>query len=153
MYDCCTAKEQVSESSGSELCPSCNVKGKKVKIITLKSMLIPTTLDSLNAGLIHYFCSSEDCNVVYFDEDKKTYLTSEIKVSVYQKENSSSVPVCYCFGWTKDRLKENVEKGFSSKPIEHIRHNIKENRCGCEINNPQGSCCLANVTNYIKNLS
>ncbi len=85
MSDCCSTKDQFSEIIGSELCPACNVKGKKVKIITLKSMLKPTSLDSLNAGLIHYFCSSEDCNVVYFDTVKKTYLTSEIKVSFIKK--------------------------------------------------------------------
>lgn len=153
MSDCCTTQEQVSENNGSELCPFCNVKGKKVKIITLKSMLKPTSLDSINASLTHYFCSSEDCNVVYFDTSKKIYLTTKIKVSVHQKDTSSIVPVCYCFGWTKDRLKENVEMGFASKPIEHIRHNIKENRCGCEVNNPQGSCCLGNVISFIKDLA
>ncbi len=80
MSDCCTTKEQVSDSSSSEVCPSCNSKGKKVKIITIKSMLKPTTLSTLNADLPHYFCSSKDCDVTYFDADKKTYLTSEIKV-------------------------------------------------------------------------
>ncbi|MGB3101808.1 MAG: (2Fe-2S)-binding protein [Psychrobacillus psychrotolerans] len=153
MSGCCTKIESVPESSGSELCPFCNVKGKKVKIITLKSMLKPTILDTLSAGLTHYFCSSKDCNVVYFDTDKKTYSTSDIKVSVHQKDNSSTVPVCYCFGWTKEKIEENIKQEFTPKPSEHIRENIKENRCGCEVNNPQGSCCLGNVTNYIKNLS
>ncbi|KON70758.1 (2Fe-2S)-binding protein [Peribacillus butanolivorans] len=153
MSDCCATKEQVSENSGSDLCPSCNVKGKNVKIITLKSMLKPSVLDSLNAGLTHYFCSTEGCNVVYFDTGKKMYLTSEIKVSVHQKDKSSIVPVCYCFGWTKEKIKEYIKQELSPKPIEHIRKNIKENRCGCEVNNPQGSCCLGNVTNYIKSLS
>ncbi|MFD4820899.1 putative iron-sulfur cluster-binding metallochaperone [Peribacillus butanolivorans] len=153
MSDCCATKEQVSENSGSDLCPSCNVKGKNVKIITLKSMLKPSVLDSLNAGLTHYFCSTKDCDVVYFDTGKKMYLTSEIKVSVHQKDKSSIVPVCYCFGWTKEKIKEYIKQELSPKPIEHIRKNIKENRCGCEVNNPQGSCCLGNVTNYIKSLS
>lgn len=153
MSDCCTTKEQVSEKSDFELCPSCNVKGKKVKIITLKSMLKPSVLSRLNADLSHYFCSSKDCDVVYFDTDKKTYQTSEIKVSVYQKENSSVVPVCYCFDWTKEKIKQYVGNGLTPNPIEHIRENIKENRCGCEVNNPQGSCCLGNVTGYIKELT
>ena len=153
MSDCCTTKEQVSEINGSELCPYCNSKGKKVKIITLKSMLKPMILSTLNANLPHYFCSTKDCSVVYFDSGKKTYLISEIKVSVHQKDNSSDVQVCYCFDWTKEKIKEYVEKGLTPNPVEHIRENIKENRCGCEINNPQGSCCLGNVTNYIKSLS
>ena len=91
--------------------------------------------------------------MVYFDTDKKTYLTSEIKVSIHQKDNSFDIPVCYCFGWTKEKIKQYVENGFTPNPLEHIRENIKENRCGCEVNNPQGSCCLGNVTNYIKSIS
>ena len=153
MSDCCTKKEQISESNSSELCLSCNSKGKKVKIITLKSMLKPTILSTLNTNSSHYFCSSKDCDVVYFNTDKKTYLTSDIKVSVHQKDNSFDSPICYCFGWTKEKIKQYVEKGLTSNPLNHIRENIKENRCGCEVNNPQGSCCLRNVTNYIKNLS
>ncbi|MFF2291277.1 hypothetical protein [Peribacillus butanolivorans] len=42
MSDCCATKEQVSENSGSDLCPSCNVKGKNVKIITSKSSATET---------------------------------------------------------------------------------------------------------------
>ncbi|MED3652696.1 putative iron-sulfur cluster-binding metallochaperone [Heyndrickxia sporothermodurans] len=153
MADCCNTKEQGSEVSDSEICPSCKSKGRKVKIITLKSMLIPTILDTLNASLTHYFCSTKDCKVVYYDTSKKTYITSEVKVSVYQKDNSSTVPVCYCFGWTKEKIKQYVEDGLASNPVEHIRDNINENRCGCEVNNPQGSCCLRNVTSYTKSLS
>jgi hypothetical protein len=153
LADCCNAKEQIFENSDSAICPSCKSKGKKVKLITLKSMLKPTRLDSLNAGLTHYFCSSRDCDVVYFDAGKKTYLLSEIKVPVYQKDDSSTVPICYCFGWTKEKIEEYVKKGLGSKPVNHIRENIKENRCGCEVNNPQGSCCLGNVTSYINKLS
>ncbi|WP_244886860.1 hypothetical protein [Domibacillus aminovorans] len=33
-------------------------------------MLKPLTLDSLNTDLVHYFCSLEDCDVVYLDTDK-----------------------------------------------------------------------------------
>lgn len=153
MSDCCTTKEQISETNDSWICPSCNVKGKKVKLITLKSMLKPTILEALNASLTHYFCASEDCNVVYFDANKKTYLKSDIKVPVHQKDNSSFVPVCYCFGWTKEKIKQYVKTGRTPNPVEHIRENIKENRCGCEVNNPQGSCCLGNVTGYIKKIT
>lgn len=47
MSNCCITQKQVSKNSGSELCPFCNAKGEKMKIITLKSMLKQTTLDSL----------------------------------------------------------------------------------------------------------
>lgn len=152
MSDCCNSKEQVYESIGSELCPACNEKGKTVKLITLKSLLKPKCLSTLNASSTHYFCSSKECNVVYFDIEKNTYQKKDIKVSVFQKDDSSDVPVCYCFGWTKEKIKQSVENGLVD-PVEHIRENIKENRCGCEVNNPQGSCCLGNVNGYMKKLN
>ncbi|MFD2043117.1 (2Fe-2S)-binding protein [Ornithinibacillus salinisoli] len=150
MSDCCSKNET---NNASELCPSCNLKGKKVKIITLKSMLKPIVLNKLNASLTHYFCPTHNCNVVYYDTCKKMYLLSEVKVSVHQKDNSSNVPICYCFGWTKEKIEQYIEKELSPYPVDHIRENIKEDRCGCEVNNPQGRCCLGNVTGYIKDLT
>lgn len=154
MSDCCSTdtKELISETSVTEHCPSCKKKGKRVKIITLKAMLKPSVLDSLNPNLVHFFCNSEECDVVYFDTDEKTYSNSEIKVSVYQKDDSPTVPICYCFDWTREKITQYVEDGLASKPLEHIKQNVKENRCGCEVNNPQGSCCMGNVTKFIKQL-
>jgi len=63
------------------------------------------------------------------------------------------VPVCYCFDWTKEKLEQAIKNDLASQPVEQIRQNIKANRCGCEVNNPQGSCCLANVTTFINQLS
>ncbi|MFP3472136.1 hypothetical protein R0J90_18980, partial [Micrococcus sp. SIMBA_144] len=77
MIDCCFTKEKESSIFG--FCPSCNARANKVNIITIKSMLKPSTLNSFNAELTHYFCSSAICDVVYFDTDKRTYLTTEIK--------------------------------------------------------------------------
>lgn len=152
MGDCCSnLKEERIENDG--VCPSCKNKAKNVKLITLKSLLKPSALETLNAKENHYFCSIEDCDVVYFDTNNKKYLVSDIKVAVHQKEGSLTTPICYCFDWTKEKIKEYVEKGLTLNLVEHIRENIKENRCGCDVNNPQGSCCLGSVTSYIKELS
>ncbi|MED4016302.1 putative iron-sulfur cluster-binding metallochaperone [Sutcliffiella cohnii] len=152
MADCCDNKKVLTMEKDQE-CPSCKAKGKTVKLITLKSMLKPNKLETLNADATHYFCFEEKCDVVYFDTASKIYVKSELKVPVYQKESSNTVPVCYCFDWTKEKIKEYTKRGERTKPVEHIKQNIKENRCGCEVNNPQGSCCLGNVTQYIKSLS
>lgn len=46
-----------------------------------------------------------------------------------------------------------MKNGLTPNPVELIRENIRENRCGCEVNNPQGSCCLGNVITYIRKMS
>lgn len=152
MEDCCSNANKIrTESDG--ICPLCKNKGKKVQLITLKSLLKPSALESLNAKESHYFCLTKKCNVVYFDSNNKKYLISDIKVPVNQKDDSVTTPICYCFNLTKEKIKMYVESGLTPNPLDHIRENIKENRCGCEVNNPQGSCCLGNVSTYISKLS
>lgn len=152
MEDCCSNLPKIKTENNGD-CPSCKIKAKNVKLITLKSLLKPAALETINAKASHYFCLSADCDVVYFDTNNKEYLVSDIKVAVHQKDGSTTTPVCYCFDWTKEKIKECVEKKLTPNPVEHIRENIKENRCGCEVNNPQGSCCLGNVTGYIRELT
>lgn len=48
-------------------CPSCKNKAKNVQLITIKSMMKPSVLGSINAMNDHYFCATKDCHVVYFD--------------------------------------------------------------------------------------
>ncbi|MBS4203680.1 putative iron-sulfur cluster-binding metallochaperone [Lederbergia citrea] len=152
MENCCSNVNEIkTESDG--ICSLCENKGKKVQLITLKSLLKPSALESLDAKENHYFCSTKDCNVVYFASNNKNYIISDIKVPVHQKDDSIITPVCYCFNWTKEKIKVFVVNGLTPTPVDHIRKNIKENRCGCEVNNPQGSCCLGNITTYIKKLT
>ncbi len=152
MSDCCNNTKEINIENVVN-CPSCKNKVKNIKLITLKSMLKPSALETLSAKENHYFCLTKDCDVVYFDTNNNMYLLSDIKVAVYQKDDSPLTPICYCFNWTKEKIKKYVEKGITANPVEHIRENIKENRCGCEVNNPQGSCCLGNVTKFINQLT
>lgn len=152
MGNCCSSNlKEINENNS--VCSSCKNKAKSVKLITLKSMLIPSALETLNAEENHYFCATKDCDVVYFDTKNKKYLISDIKEVVYQKDNSLNTSICYCFGWTREKIKQFVENELTPNPLEHIREHIKENRCGCEFNNPQGGCCIGNVTKYIKEIS
>nr|WP_254658017.1 hypothetical protein [Pleurocapsa sp. PCC 7327] len=72
-----------------------------------------------------------------------------MKVPVFQKCASSDVPVCYCFDWTKERIEREIRQTGYSSAETSIRHHVKAGRCACEINNPQGSCCLANVRQVV----
>ncbi|MFT8928398.1 MAG: (2Fe-2S)-binding protein [Sporolactobacillus sp.] len=151
MSDCCISDEMAVGTDFTGTCPSCKKRGKKIGLITLKSLLKPSALDTLNAEVNHYFCATKDCNVVYFDINERIYSVQDIKVKVYQKDDTLAVSICYCFDWTRQRIQDSLRKGLPA-PTEYIRKNIKANRCGCEINNPQGSCCLGNVARYIKNI-
>ncbi|NOV00040.1 putative iron-sulfur cluster-binding metallochaperone [Paenibacillus planticolens] len=129
-------------------CPSCLRNGKAVPSITLKAMLKPSALENFRPEISYAFCSTPSCDVVYF-YDLQIFNKDTLKVPVFQKDNSTEVPVCYCFNWTRERIKSVQDK---KQPIDHIREQVQADRCGCEVNNPQGACCLGNVTVFVRSL-
>ncbi|WP_081494733.1 putative iron-sulfur cluster-binding metallochaperone [Brevibacillus sp. CF112] len=148
--DCCAPSSNVKPTKTN--CPSCGEKGKKVPLITLKSLLTASFLETIEPANFYYFCPNSSCNTVYFsDTNLQTFNEDALKVPVFQKNSSMDVPVCYCFDWTRDRLLQAVSD--NQQPIEHIKNHVQSNRCGCEVNNPQGACCLGNVSAYLQSLN
>ncbi|EPZ44481.1 putative iron-sulfur cluster-binding metallochaperone [Alicyclobacillus acidoterrestris] len=146
MDDCC----QIAESELASLhCPLCHQKGKRVQLITLKALLTPSALQSLDPQLSYAFCSNANCTVVYYC-DQQTFDKDDVKVPVFQKDGAMGVPVCYCFGWTRERLMEAIRE--NQNPVQYISEQVQADRCGCEVNNPQGSCCLGNVTTFVRSI-
>lgn len=146
MGDCCSGKNQKTEEQCN--CPVCGKAGKPVQIITLKSLLTPDALTRLNPNQDYLFCIEQDCNVVYFSKID-TFVTTDVKVPVYQKTTDKNCPVCYCFGWTRKKIKDRLKEAEAATIIGMISGYMKEGKCGCEVNNPQGSCCLGNVKETI----
>lgn len=147
MDSCC--KETIEKKKMLNECPICLQKGKSVPLITLKALVLPTAMETIDPESSYSFCTNSSCEVVYYS-DRQTIVKDMIKVPVFQKDHVLSVPVCYCFGWTRERLMQAVQE--NQQPTDHISEQVKANRCGCEVNNPQGSCCLGNVSKFIRNL-
>jgi len=148
MADCCAVKSPVNSQERFS-CPKCGNEGKKVENITLKSLLIPDALAKLSPESSYRMCTNAACDVVYFNEKGQVYLTEDIKVVVFQKTEAEDCPVCYCFGWNRERIKKELAETGSSTAISSITEHIKAGRCGCDVNNPQGSCCLGNVKKVV----
>jgi len=152
MTECCcpSLSNKESGSRWQRLCPQDGTKGKPVQLITLKSLLVPVALEQLNPATAYGFCPSPNCSVVYFSEQGQTFTTADLKVSVFQKNVNEDVSVCYCFGWSRQRIREELNQSGESNAVDIITTHIKAKRCGCEVNNPQGSCCLENVRLVVK---
>lgn len=147
--DCCVPSSNVEAAQIN--CPSCGEKGKSVHLITLKSLLKPTFLETIEPDNTYAFCTNSFCNTVYFSgTHSQTFKEDALKVPVFQKNSNTDVPVCYCFDWTRDRLVQAVS--VNQDPVDHIKGHIQSNRCGCEVNNPQGRCCLGNVSAFVRSL-
>jgi hypothetical protein len=149
--DCCEVKGDTKNQESVETgCPICEANGKDVGMVTIKSMLLPEALGTLDAKQTYKFCTSNNCKVVYYGDQGAQFVTKDVKVAVFQKDPDQDVNACYCFGWTRAKIAEEFRSTGKSTAASSITGHIKAGRCGCEINNPQGSCCLGNVTATVK---
>ena len=131
-------------------CPVCNQKGKKVDNLTLKAMLTVSLREMRDT--LYYFCRTADCGVVYFSSDGcQTFTQVQVREPVYQKTpQDETVFVCYCFQHSLATIKKEWVKMGQSTVMEKIKVGIQAGQCACEVRNPQGSCCLGNVSQMVK---
>ncbi|GAB6172416.1 hypothetical protein JCM15765_18940 [Paradesulfitobacterium aromaticivorans] len=123
-----------------------------MKIITLKSLLV-RALAKLEPSASYKTCTNKTCSVVYFSEKQEVFETKDMKVEVYTKSDNEDCPVCYCFGWTKKRVQQELAETGKSTALEEITAHTKAGRCGCEVNNPEGSCCIGNVKRLLESIT
>lgn len=143
---CASIRSARPASRKSELCPACQQPGKLVDIVTPKSLLLPDAMKQLNPDSSFLFCATKDCSVVYFNE-QQSFVTSDVSVRVFQKDEGPEVLACYCFGFSREMIL--AEKAAKSTVIEEITRYVHEKKCACELRNPQGTCCLGNLRQVI----
>lgn len=155
MSHCCSVKSPLEKpvvetaKAGTNPCPECGQPGKPVETKTLKQMMQPWRLELVNKpGFL--FCRSADCNVVYFHPEGDCLRKPDVRVRVGLKETQDPVPLCYCFGFTEAMAVEEIRDTGKCTIPQRITAEVKAGNCACEIRNPQGSCCLGNVTAAVK---
>ena len=137
-------------STTPEICPRCGFGGKRVKTITLRSLLRSEREAEIGEA-DYFFCSMPDCDTVYFREGGgRTFSKGDLTVRVGIKESSPPRPVCYCFDHTVEEIFDEVRRTGRSTVAADIRRMMAEERCSCETQNPQGSCCLGTVESYAR---
>lgn len=147
LHSCCDIK--VSEDT--TICKECSGKGKPVSEITIESLVKEPVLEAIESLNGFYYCETPTCKVVYFDNEQQVYLHKEyMKIRVGIKEIKDPIPVCYCFGWTQERIFEQIKQQGYSTAIQEIGAKVKSGECECEIKNPSGRCCLDNVYKVVK---
>lgn len=99
------------------------------------------------------FCRTPDCPVVYFASDgQQTFTLDQVRGPIYQKApQDAATPVCYCFGFTVGAVRA-MSQTQRAAAIDDINAGIQAGQCACDLRNPQGSCCLGNVRELIKQL-
>jgi len=122
--------------------------GRSVERITLKALLRSEALMRLSDAP-YRFCPTATCGVAYFAPES-VFRREDLAVPVFQKEAEGGRTVCYCFGVTECDLRREIAERGTSTAAERITALVKADRCSCEVRNPQGTCCLGNVTAAVK---
>jgi len=138
------------EGADAGRCPASGTSGSRVGLVTLKALLTAGALRRLD-GKAYRFCPETSCDVVYFDvQAHSTFAKGDLSVRVGLKETEDPIPVCYCFGFTAADLRNDVaERGETGIPAS-IAAEVRAGHCACEVRNPEGTCCLGNVSRALK---
>ena len=144
MPDCCLEKVTAVSTPGASACAGCGRTGRRVSMLTLKHMVKPQFLGMVTKpGFM--FCSSADCEVVYFHADGEQLRKTDVRVRVGIKEAEEPALLCYCFGFTRAMVLEQLREAGHCDIPKLISEGVKAGRCACEVRNPQGCCCLGNI--------
>ena len=131
-------------------CPVCGARGQPVARLTVGALLKPERRTQIPHQDEFCFCRTPTCEVVYFLPGQVVFRTDDLAIVVGLKEpGNPAAPACYCFGWTPQRIRDEIEATGKSTAIEQIKVQVKASNCYCEVTNPQGSCCLGNVAKIV----
>jgi hypothetical protein len=143
----------VATPDAANLCPGSRTIGLKVDLVTVKALVNANALRRLD-GRAYRFCPAPDCDIVYFDSAADSiFRKRDLGTRVGQKETEDPVPLCYCFGYTAADLRRDFAARGKTEIPAIITAEVKAGHCACEVKNPQGSCCLGNVTAAARALS
>ena len=133
------------------VCPECAQKAKWVPRKTLQTLLTKEAKASLSTLEGFYYCKTPTCMVIYFNGEI-VLRQKDVRVVVGLKEGASPATLCYCFGWSKEKIKEQIEASGTTNALEDIKAKMKNSGCSCETLNPSGGCCLGDVSRVIKEI-
>ena len=146
---CCLVTEKTNAPARAE-CPVSKTVSRKVQRKTIEHLLTEE-----KAGLIqhvqYYYCAEPECNVVYFSNENVPYFSiDDLRVKVFAKDKRDDVNVCYCYDWTRGRIKEEIAQIGKSTAPQQIAKEVKAGNCQCDIKNPKGECCLGDVNAFVR---
>lgn len=138
MSDCCDSKKPPKKMK----CPDCEQSHKSVANQVLLHHVISPDNQSIPDKQF-YFCTSSDCETVYFSESGNRYHQNQVRATVGQKQTSNDRPICYCFDVTAQQVLDELYQSGESHSKAFVTAQTKSKNCACDIRNPSGLCCLA----------
>ncbi len=133
--------------------PSCPMNGQVTKPVgrqTVESLVKPEAMTALTPQP-YYFCDAPDCDTVYISALGDHLITKDmLTVRVGIKETEDPIPLCYCFGYDRKAVRDDVRRTGDTDIQKIITQRVRLGECRCEQTNPSGGCCLGTVSKAIK---
>ena len=146
MSDCCVVPHT------GEI-PTCPMNGQRTKPVgrkTVESLTRPEAGRALTPQP-YYFCDAPDCDAVYVSALGDHVVTKDmLTVRVGIKETQDPIPLCYCFGYDRQCVWDDVRRNGDTEIQSIITQRVKAGECRCEETNPSGGCCLGTLARAIK---
>jgi hypothetical protein len=128
MSDCCTVNAKTGTAPAAMPCPVSGARSKQVDMLTVSSLVRQLPLGMPNTE--YYFCDAADCDVVYFPFNSQAPLfrRADLLVRVGSKETEYPIPVCYCFGFTREDIQKEITETGDSTVANRISAEVKAAR-------------------------
>ena len=156
--DCCAVEDgdsRVTTLPGADeplVCMKCQGQGQPVSRKTILLTVKPEFLEEALNGT-YGFCQARECPVVYFEKQQnRVFMIEDLRTAVGIKPGADPIPLCYCFGFDENHLREEISQTGTTTIPERISRLIREGLCACDVRNPSGKCCLGEVNKAAERL-
>ena len=133
--------------------PTCPMNGQPTKPVgrkTVESLVKPEARAALTPQP-YYFCDAPDCDTVYVSALSDHLITKDmLTVRVGIKETEDPLPICYCFGYERKDVWDDIRRTGDTEIQKIITQRTRAGECRCEETNPSGGCCLGTVVKTVK---
>lgn len=133
--------------------PACPANGRGTKPVSRRTVE-QLTHPEIQSSLLrqpYYFCDAPACDVVYVSALGDHLITrDQLRVRVGIKEQEDPIPICYCFGFDREAIRDDIRRTGDTDIQRVITSRVKAGECRCEDTNPSGGCCLGEVSRAIK---
>lgn len=124
-------------------CPICNVLGKNVPLITVKSLIKDQNsfLNDKNT----YICINRKCSVIYYQEENpKYFINDDVKSQIWFKSSLNEQIICYCHNIKLTDIVEIVKSSNDNSLTKEKIFNLlgyEMSDKDCIYHNPLGESC------------
>lgn len=133
--------------------PTCPMNGQVTKPVGRKTVesLVTREAQATLTPQPYSFCDAADCDTVYVSALGDHLITKDLlTVRVGLKETEDPIPLCYCFGYDRQAVRDAIRRDGDTYIQRVITQRVKAGECRCEETNPSGGCCLGTVAKAIK---